>query len=354
MSPHRSGNASRQFNRRTLLGSGLAVASLMGLAACSTGARDGDGQAQTPGATASSSPTDTFPVEVTHALGTTKVEAAPQRVVCVGASNTQDFVAALGVVPVGMTKVAWGGNANGSTDWFDAKVSELGGQTPKAMDESDGVNFTDIAELSPDLIVAVNSGVTREEYDRLTKIAPVVAYPTGPWVNSWQDMQRVTAKALGRSAAGDELVSRTEELVSRRSDELGAAKGKTFIYGDVSQSLGFYGPADGRPRFFIELGMNLADAVKDNITEDQFWREWPRERADELTSDLFVAAAEDDAQAEKFRTDPILKTIPAIANGRGMFLTDKQDVLSGYSSSPLSMPHALDAHIPAIKTTLGA
>ena len=56
MSPHRSGNASRQFNRRTLLGSGLAVASLMGLAACSTGARSGDGQAQTPGATASSTP----------------------------------------------------------------------------------------------------------------------------------------------------------------------------------------------------------------------------------------------------------------------------------------------------------
>ena len=344
----------RQLDRRTLLGSGLALASLVGLTACSTGSRDGGGSGSTAGATASSTPTDTFPVTVKHALGSTTVEKAPERVVCVGASNTQDFVAALGVVPVGMTKVAWGGNDKGSTDWFDAKVSELGGQSPKTMDESDGINFTDLAQLSPDLIIAVNSGVTKEEYGRLTKIAPVVAYPTGPWVNSWQDMQRLTAKALGRTQAGEDLVAQTEKLIRDRSAELGDAQGKSFIYGDVSQSLGFYGPSDGRPRFFTELGLALAPVVTKNVSEKEFWREWPKERADELTSDLFVAAAEDDAQAEKFRTDPVLKTIPAIAAGHGLFLTTKQDVLSGYSSSPLSMPHALDTHVPAIKNALGA
>ena len=121
----------RQLSRRSLLGSGLAVASLMGLAACSTGSRDGGGSDAAPGASTSSTPTDTFPVTVKHALGSTTVEKAPERVVCVGASNTQDFVAALGVVPVGMTKVAWGGNDKGSTDWFDAKVSELAGRRPR-------------------------------------------------------------------------------------------------------------------------------------------------------------------------------------------------------------------------------
>ncbi|MDO4918445.1 ABC transporter substrate-binding protein [Kocuria sp.] len=353
MSREPSPSRQRQLNRRTLLGSGLALASVVGLAACSTGSRGGDDVTASPGATASSTPTDTFPVDVKHALGTTTVKAAPQRVVCVGASNTQDFVAALGVIPVGMTKVSWGGNDKGSTDWFDAKVSQLGGETPKTMDESDGINFTAVAEMTPDLIIAVNSGVTKEEYERLTKIAPVVAYPTGPWVNSWQDMQRVTAQALGRSKAGDDLISQTEELVTKRSGDLGDAKGKSFIYGDVTQSLGFYGPTDGRPRFFKEMGMTLASVVTDNISDKEFWREWPKERADELKSDLFVAAAADDAQAEKFRTDSVLKTIPAIADGHSMFLTSQQDVLSGYSSSPLSMPHALDAHIPAIKKALG-
>ena len=104
------------------------------------------------------------------------------------------------------------------------------------MDESDGVNFTEIAQLSPDLIIAVNSGVTQEEYERLTKIAPTVAYPTGPWVNSWQDMQRLTAKALGRTQAGEDLVAQTEELIRDRSAELGDAKGKRVSSTGTSRS----------------------------------------------------------------------------------------------------------------------
>ncbi|WP_308495853.1 iron-siderophore ABC transporter substrate-binding protein [Kocuria sp. cx-455] len=338
--------------RRRLLGSGLALASLMGLAACSTGSRGGSEETR-PGATASSSPTDSFPVKVEHALGTTTVDAEPQRVVTVGASSNQDFVAALGVMPVGIVTVAWGGNANGSTDWFDEAVSRLGAQQPEQYDESDGTNFSAVAELRPDLIVAVNSGITQEDYDRLAKIAPVVAYPTGPWVNAWQDQQRLVAQALGRSEAGDTLVEDTEALIASRSEELGDAKGKTFIYGDVSGNLGFYGPGDGRPRFYEELGLTLPAVVTDNISEDEFWREWPQERADELDSDLFISAAEDDEAVQKFKEDPILRAIPAVAKDQAIFFTNKQDVLAGSVTSPLSVPYALDVHIPAIKGALG-
>lgn len=341
------------LTRRSLLGTGVALASLMGLTACSTGSRDGGGSAQ-PGATASSTPTDSFPVEVEHALGTTRIEQAPQRVVTVGAGNNQDFVAALGVVPVGVAKVAWGGNADNSTDWFDDAVSRLGAQQPQRYDESDGTNFSAVAELNPDLIVAVNSGITEEDYDRLANIAPVLAYPTGPWINAWQDQQRLVARALGRSEAGEKLVEDTEGLIERRSEELGDVKGKTFIYGDVSQKLGFYGPGDGRPRFYEELGLTLPAVVTENISKDQFWREWPEERADELVSDLFVSVAEDEQAAQKFRNDPILRTIPAVAEGRAIFFTHKQDVLAGSVTSPLSIPHALDVHIPAITGALGA
>lgn len=341
------------LTRRKLLGTGVALASLMGLAACSTGSRDGGESAQ-PGATASSAPTDSFPVEVDHALGTTTIAQAPQRVVTVGASNNQDFVVALGVVPVGIVKVAWGGNANGSTDWFDEAVTRLGAEQPQRYDESDGTNFSAVAELRPDLIVAVNSGITKEEYDRLARIAPVLAYPTGPWVNAWQDQQRLVARALGRSEAGDTLVKDAEDLIVSRSEELGDAKGKTFIYGDVSEKLGFYGPGDGRPRFYEELGLTLPAVVTENISKDQFWREWPEERADELDSDLFVSAAEDEQAAQNFENDPILRAIPAVAKGHAIFFTNKQDVLAGSVTSPLSIPHALDVHIPAITGALGA
>lgn len=339
--------------RRRLLGSGLALASLMGLAACSTGSRDGEGES-TGGAAAQSSATDSFPVEVKHALGTTTVDAEPQRVVTIGGSNNQDFVAALGVVPVGMATVAWGGNANGSTDWFDQAVTDLGGEQPQQFDEADGTNFTAVAELTPDLIVAVNSGITQEDYDRLTQIAPVVAYPTGPWVSAWQDQQRVVAQALGRSQAGEDLVKETEELIKQRGEDLGDAAGKTFIYGDTTQKLGFYGPGDSRPRFFEALGLELAPVVKDNVTEDEFWREWPEERADELKSDLYISVAEDEAAAEKFKNDPMLRTIPAVAAGHSIFTTNKTDVVSTLAPSPLSLPHAVDVYVPAVRDALGS
>ena len=342
-----------ELNRRRLLGSSLALASLIGLSACTTGSRGGEGE-NSDGAAASSSATDSFPVTVEHALGTTTVEAEPKRVVAIGGSNNQDFVAALGVVPVGVATLAWGANADGSTDWFDRAVSDLGGEKPQQFDEADGTNFTAVAELTPDLIVAVNSGITPEDYDRLSKIAPVVAYPTGPWVNSWQDQQRVVAQALGRSRAGEELITETEDLISRRREELGDAAGKTFIYGDTSQKLGFHGPGDARCRFFQDIGLTVAPVVEKNISGDQFWREWPEERADELESDLYVSFAEDQAAAEKFKNDPVLRAVPAVAAGHTLFTTNKTDVVSTMSPSPLSLPHALDTYVPAVRDALGS
>ena len=37
----------------------------------------------------------------------------------------QDNALALGVAPVGATKLTWGGNEEGSSDWFDAELEEL-------------------------------------------------------------------------------------------------------------------------------------------------------------------------------------------------------------------------------------
>ena len=44
-------------------------------------------------------------------------------------------------------------------------------------DETDGIDFEAVADTQPDVILASYSGLTQEEYDTLSKIAPVVAYP---------------------------------------------------------------------------------------------------------------------------------------------------------------------------------
>ena len=97
-----------------------------------------------------------------------------------------DHALALGVVPVGATKITWGGNAAGSTDWFDAAVEEVGAEAPVRYDDADGAPIDEVAQLEPDLILATNSGITEAEYKKLSKIAPVVAYPEAPWTTPWQ------------------------------------------------------------------------------------------------------------------------------------------------------------------------
>ena len=80
---------------------------------------------------------DAFPVTIEHAFGETTIEEEPTRVATLGWTD-QDHALALGVVPVGATKLTWGGNDAGSSDWFDAEVEELGAEAPVRYDDADG------------------------------------------------------------------------------------------------------------------------------------------------------------------------------------------------------------------------
>src|SRR5918997_3324403 len=157
---------------------------LAGLTASSTGSTSAADGAEAPEA-ATSADADAFPVTIAHALGETTIESEPTRVATLGWTD-HDHALALGVVPVGATKITWGGNDAGSTDWFDAAVEEAGSKPPVRYDDADGAPIDEVAELAPDLILATNSGITEAEYDKLSKIAPVVAYPDAPWTTRWQ------------------------------------------------------------------------------------------------------------------------------------------------------------------------
>ena len=51
----------------------------------------------------------------------------------------------------------------------------------------DGLDYEAISDSNPDIILAAYSGITQEEYDLLSEIAPVVAYPENAWQTLWRD-----------------------------------------------------------------------------------------------------------------------------------------------------------------------
>ena len=337
---------------------GAAMVSGVAAMACSTGPA-----APAGGASASSSSSSQFPVTIEHVYGETTIEKQPTRVATVSWVN-DDVAIALGVVPVGVPKNEWGGNEQGSTPWKDAALEELGAgfgsdKAPVQYSEADGINFTEIAKLTPDVILAAYSGLTEEDYKKLTEIAPVVAHPELAYGTSWQDSTSIIGKALGKDAEAAKLVSDTEATIKEKVAEYPQITGKSFIYGNLepasADGVNVYTANDNRPRFLSEIGMKLAPVVEENSKgSKEFFIPWSAEKANELESDIFVTWVPDAATTDSIKSDPLLGQIPAIKNGALVADSDNTLTLSISASSPLSLPWSLDTFLPQLASAADA
>lgn len=328
------------------------LATLAVLAGCTTGSVGGS---QDPATATDVERDGEFPRTITHAYGQTEITEPPQRVATISWVNA-DVSLALGVVPVGMPRNSFGGNAGGSTDWFDAELESVGGEMPELYSETDGINTEAIAALQPDVILGAYSGMTAEEYETLSTIAPTIAMPEGDvaFGTPWQDSTRLIGEALGRSERAEELIDEVEDRIAQVADDHPGVRGTTFIYGtvdpDAAEKIYAFTDVDNRPRFLEQLGMVQAPVVSEASTgaADQFAVTWSPERADELVSDILVTyAASPDVRAA-IEADPLLGRIPAVEAGRMVVQTDEQQVLSISAASPLSLPWALDNVVPDI------
>ncbi|MDO5633957.1 MAG: iron-siderophore ABC transporter substrate-binding protein [Micrococcus sp.] len=354
-------SGARALSRRSILGAGGLGLALF-LSACSTGPQGSSADTSaTPTTSGEATATDAFPVSIEHVYGTTEIPAEPTRVATVAWVN-QDVSLALGVVPVGMAAVEFGGNDNRSTDWFDAALAEIdGAEEPAKWSEADGLDFEAIAAVQPDLILAVYSGISQEDYDRLSQIAPTVAYPKDvpAWGTSWQDSVLITGRALGRTAQAESLVNDLQTQIAETASQYPALQGATFLYGTVdpeaAEQISLYTDADNRPKFLKSLGMQQAPVIADNAADDSaFYITWTPERADELVSDVLISWAASDAVAEAIAADPLLSQIPAVANNALVLQVDQQEVLSVSALSPLSIPVALEKIVPPIAEAAAA
>ena len=297
--------------------------------------------------------TDQFPITVTHALGETTIEAEPTRIATLGWSD-HDVVAALGVVPVGAVEITWGGNEAGSTDWFDAKVAELGGEAPTRYPDTDGAPINEIAALDPDLILATNSGLTEDEYQTLSQIAPVVAYPTGPWATTWEESLELVGEALGRSEQAAQLAVETQELIDSEAAKYPQIQGKSaafvwFTPGDYSK-VGVYANKDARAVFLEDLGFAVPQMVQ-QLNEEapgQFSVEISAERAAELDAQVLMFYTADDMTEVDITSVPLFAAMQAFEQTSYVVVDDPVSATPLSSPSPLSIPVALETFLPKL------
>ena len=327
------------------------------LTGCSTGSTASTDTAAEPTATTAAD-ADAFPVTIEHALGETTIESEPTRVATLGWTD-HDHALALGVVPVGATKITWGGNEGGSTDWFDAAVEEAGAEAPVRYDDADGAPVDEVAELAPDLILATNSGITDAEYAKLSKIAPVVAYPEAPWTTDWQTSLEMVGRALGRTALAEEVAADTEATIEQAKADNPELQGAELIYGYLAatdlSTIGMYAPEDPRVSILRDFGMVDAPAVADAIKPGEFYGMVSAEKAADLDSDVFITWVDSADAVDTISGDKLLGEIPAIADGHWYAETDKENAMASTNPTPLSIPVIVSDFLPhVVKAIEGA
>ncbi|EME62434.1 iron ABC transporter, substrate binding protein [Rhodococcus ruber BKS 20-38] len=325
---------------RLLAAAGLTLTFV--LTACSSGGDD-PAEASGPGAGA-------FPVTIEHALGDTTIETEPERVVTWGFGST-DAALALGVVPVAMPAQSYGGDEQGVLPWIGDELTELDAETPTIL-QNDGtdVPVEQIAAARPDVILANYSGLTQDQYDTLSRIAPTVAYPGEPWATPWRDVVATVGQALGRSADAERLIADTEAIIADKAAAYPQLQGRTVAaVWDTGDTFYVYKPADSRVEFLTDLGLVSAPSVTELSTdESSFYFTMSFEEVGKLTSDILLSYADDAAAQERTLAQPWAQTMQQVTEGRVATVNGTELIAAVSPPTVLSLAWGIDAYLEAL------
>ncbi|MET9798565.1 iron-siderophore ABC transporter substrate-binding protein [Nocardiopsis alba] len=318
-----------------------AVLMTAGLVACSPGGTE----------EASEASGDWEPITIEHALGTTTIENRPERVATVNWAN-HEVPLALGIVPVGMASADFGDDdGDGVLPWVDERLEELDAETPVLFDETDGIDFEAVADTAPDVILAAYSGLTQEDYDTLSEIAPVVAYPETAWGTPWREMIEINSRALGLEDEGRELVTELEGEIEDAVADHPEIEGRSTMFlthvdtTDLSE-VGFYTTHDTRALFFEDLGMSTPASVAEVSAEtDLFALTRAAEQADVFDDVDIIVTYGGEETVEALEGDPLLSQMPAVEKGAVVSLPGDAPLGTAANPTPLSISWVLDDYL---------
>ncbi|MGC5616463.1 ABC transporter substrate-binding protein [Georgenia sp. Z1491] len=291
-----------------------------------------------------------LPIEIEHAFGTTVIEEVPERVATVNWAN-HEVPLALGVVPVGMASADFGDDdGNGMLPWVEEELETLGAEPPVLFDETDGIDFEAVADTQPDVILAAYSGLTQEDYDTLTEIAPVVAYPETAWGTSWQDVITYNAAGLGMVEEGEELITELQGEIDETvaaHPELEGVSTMFMTHVDVSDlsTVNFYTANDTRAAFFEDLGLSTPAAVEEASASGEFSGSISAEQVDMFEDVELIVTYGDQELVDTLEADPLLSQMPAVESGAIVFLDGSGPMGTAANPTPLSISWVLEDYV---------
>ncbi len=288
-----------------------------------------------------------FPVTIEHKFGSTTIEAEPQRVVSIGYTE-QDFLFAVGVSPLAIRY--WYGEEDAILPWADEAAN---GAEPEVLNMTYGaLNYEAILAFEPDLISGVTSGITEEEYEVLSQIAPTITQ-TDEYINfgmPWQDTMLMIGDAVGQGEAAQTLVADVEAMYADAIAQNPEFEGKTVAVAYATEAgFGFYTAQDSRGRFFTDLGFVVPDELIE-IAGESFYADISAERMELLDQDLIAIVNLQfiEGGRETLENDPLFSQLEAVQDGRVLYLDELPENALGFSS-PLSLSYAIGEVVPLLE-----
>lgn len=328
--------------RRLALPTAVALLALP-LAACGSSGSDA-------GADAEGGTDEAFePVSVEHAFGTTEISERPERVAVWGWGSA-DAAIALGTVPVAMPRNSYGATEEGLMPWQAEALAEAGAETPTLLSETPEAPLEEIAAAAPDVILAQYSGITEAEYDKLSQIAPVVAYPDEAWSTPWREVITTTGEVLGKSDEAEQLLADIDAEVAAAAEAHPEFEGTSIAAVAIDPSAFYvYRGADPRVEFLTDLGFELAPSVDElDTAESTFFYTLSTERVDELTSDVLLSYVPSEERVEEIAADPAYDAMAQFREDRVATVVGEATVSSVSPPTALSLTWGLDAFVEAL------
>lgn len=351
------------MNARKLMTAFLGVTmAAMLLAGCVRAEAESDNRTGETGKNETAAPaggSDTeYPLTIRHAYGETVLNKKPERIAAIQWGN-QDTPLALGIAPVGVSAANYGKVTENTLHvWTDEAFKELGVDKPTVFDDLDGLDYEGISDTNPDVILASYSGITQEEYDLLSEIAPVVAYPTVAFQTDWQEQTILNAAGMGMKAEGEAKVKEVEELIAEKTSEYPDLKGTRtaffWISPDDFSTFYVYMPADPRAGFLTDLGLTFPDSVEKLARRaEDFSVTLSRENAEQLRDVDMMVVYGDEKLLEALQADQLMSEIPAIRNGAVVLLDSTSALAAATTPSVLSIPASIDEYLGLLSEARG-
>jgi iron complex transport system substrate-binding protein len=220
---------------------------------------------------------------------------------------------------------------------------------PEVLGTSESINFEGITALQPDLILGLYAGISEQDYELLSQIAPTVVQPEGyvDYGIPWQELTRIVGQSVGKTAEAEALIAGVEERFAQVRAEHPEFEGATSIVATPYEGIWVYGPEDLRGRFLTQLGFVLPEGLVE-VTGTEFGGNLSAERADMLDVDVIIWLDADESEGPL--GGPLYQSLPVHTEGREVFLDSYDDPLGGATSfvSVLSLPYLLDGLVPQL------